>query len=82
MVSTGLSVYRDKTTISNFASAGGKTGYFLSSFYFIGVSKQRSSIENHKQESISLEYEQDCSMVAPGFCCLLGWLSLELCSMV
>uniref|UniRef100_A0A8C2SSN8 Complex I assembly factor TIMMDC1, mitochondrial n=1 Tax=Coturnix japonica TaxID=93934 RepID=A0A8C2SSN8_COTJA len=25
---TGLSVYRDKTTISNFASAGGKTGYF------------------------------------------------------
>ncbi|NXC26730.1 TIDC1 factor, partial [Campylorhamphus procurvoides] len=26
MVSTGLSVYRDKTTISNFAAAGGFTG--------------------------------------------------------
>ncbi|KFW82170.1 Translocase of inner mitochondrial membrane domain-containing protein 1, partial [Manacus vitellinus] len=26
MVSTGLSVYRDKTTVSNFAAAGGFTG--------------------------------------------------------
>lgn len=35
VVSTGLSAYRDKTTISNFAAAGGKSAVTLCAFLFV-----------------------------------------------
>lgn len=42
-VSTGLSVYRNKTTIGNFASAGGKTALSLCIFLFMSEGLKRES---------------------------------------
>lgn len=54
-VSTGLSVYRNKTTISNFASAGGKTA--TTAYAFLSVSR------GPKWKSISrILYLSDLSM--------------------
>lgn len=43
-VSTGLSVYRNKTTISHFASAGGKAAVSLCTFLFMSQGRKRKSI--------------------------------------
>lgn len=43
-VSTGLSVYRNKTTISNFASAGGKTAVSLRTFLFMSEGRKWKSM--------------------------------------
>lgn len=46
-VSTGLTVYRNKTTISNFASAGGKTAITLCTFLFMSKGHKRKGISRN-----------------------------------
>lgn len=46
-VSTGLSVYRNKTTISHFASAGGKAAVSLCTFLFMSQGRKRKSISRN-----------------------------------
>lgn len=46
-VSTGLSVYRNKTTVSNFASAGGKAAVSLCTLLFMSQGHKRKSISRN-----------------------------------
>lgn len=71
VVSTGLSAYRDKTTISNFAAAGGKSALTLCASACEQGSLQKSMSKYPHPLGLS-------SFCAIGFCFLFLWL----CSVV
>lgn len=64
-VSTGLSVYRNKTAISNFAAAGGKTATTLCASPFMSKGRKRESVSRNPD---LLDLSRSLASVPLGFC--------------